>query len=61
LNKIRHGTHQVQIRDIDVLSGRGVETLPKLILIARPGSNYNDGDVSGLRSGNCCGESRLIG
>lgn len=38
----------------------GIEALPELLLVARPGADENDGDVSCLGSGNGFWESRFI-
>lgn len=45
---------------VDVLAGCSIETRPEFVLIARPGTYDNDGDIGCLSCGYCLGESRLI-
>jgi len=44
-----------------MLASGGVEALPELILIPRPGSYYYNGDISGLGCGYSFGEPGLVG
>jgi hypothetical protein len=58
---VGHGADEVEVRDIDVLAGSGVEALPKLVLVAGPGADDYDSDIGGGGGGDSSGETGLVG
>jgi hypothetical protein len=60
LDERKRGPEETDVGRVDVLAGGGIETRPQLVLVARPSSDHDDGDVTAGSSLYCLGEPAVV-